>query len=948
MDKTLWSEDGIFVDKNGDGVLDGVSLFIDLPEGLLPIGLIDFCARVGFETTALSFSFFEKNNQQVTMQFVQSSNETAATYTDGKLILTYRNEGELTQLLRSITFGDVKKTTAEANRFYSEVKSLSEIWSFSGFGTQIEASPTRILSLNITVEDAMLTTALLKELCYFAARSALYCTEIDFPVTQNNDAKISFAIVQAEQTELTLQRENAICLAGTKDNLPAALHSFVRSTHWSEGGTIGNWEQQQLLASKNEAELLFEQTWTDDSEVDRVFDCLQASSNLDDAIIEIYLSEPVNRRKELSAEWQKVFPQVQSIVVRSAFKTGFHWIKEELLHDLHEDVEKVVISVKEDVNEHALELPIRWIQEMYPIDRYIEEMTTIHSEDVTFILEGNQEPTYEVFGELRNGKKKRIGVLNVPVSRMPYVDERHAVYPSTSAVQIFQNGTLVEEQIIETDRAQFYRYYMAQILPELREAISEYNDGQGHTRPLFDRIEIDVWMSEEEAKLPVDEERISSLEALHEDLYFNTLDYFAQMGEDLEGKPFNAPGGVHPFMHVRIGEKPKARFRVYQWNDQETEKITTVKITFQQDGTLEYAYMNQGKQQIISSIECFKLPENHLHPSVSKWMKNNESYRIVYPDHSYRQHAIPVIECFAPTGERFNSALKMTLLKKTVFIEAGHHSNEVSSTPAIVELLEKSHQLLVKMNIVVIPLANPDGYELLQKLTVEHPEWKHHAARYNAVGLEFAHVRFQETVFREANVYSEILRKWAPDIIVDNHGIPSHEWVQPFAGYNSPPRFPVSYFLPSAKIYGIGRASFEVNRALHEENLEKIVQEVSSAISDTDIACENDYWKRRFVKYGQQWLPEVFPIEEAPGIHFYRQTTVTPTYSSVGILRYPEWVAADIITEAADEVVYEEALDTCIEAQTLFNRAILNLLYRAKSVPNREGAKMIRHRPIHL
>jgi hypothetical protein len=31
------------------------------------------------------------------------------------------------------------------------------------------------------------------------------------------------------------------------------------------------------------------------------------------------------------------------------------------------------------------------------------------------------------------------------------------------------------------------------------------------------------------------------------------------------------------------------------------------------------------------------------------------------------------------------------------------------------------------------------------------------------------------------------------DAMVDNHGVPSHEWCQPFAGYNSPPRFQVSY-----------------------------------------------------------------------------------------------------------------------------------------------------------
>ncbi|MDV2687665.1 hypothetical protein RYX56_25280, partial [Alkalihalophilus lindianensis] len=78
-------------------------------------------------------------------------------------------------------------------------------------------------------------------------------------------------------------------------------------------------------------------------------------------------------------------------------------------------------------------------------------------------------------------------------------------------------------------------FYIEEVLSKLRQEVADYHPGQGYSRPLFDRIEIDVWMSEEEKKWGVDEERISALEALHEDLYFNTLDYFEVMGEELEG-----------------------------------------------------------------------------------------------------------------------------------------------------------------------------------------------------------------------------------------------------------------------------------------------------------------------------------------------------------------------------------------------------------------------------
>ena len=83
----LWSLEGMLVDKNRDGVVDGISLFIDLPEGLLPEGLIDFCARAGFETTALSFAFFEEVGQKVTMSFEQSEETTTATFVGGETSL---------------------------------------------------------------------------------------------------------------------------------------------------------------------------------------------------------------------------------------------------------------------------------------------------------------------------------------------------------------------------------------------------------------------------------------------------------------------------------------------------------------------------------------------------------------------------------------------------------------------------------------------------------------------------------------------------------------------------------------------------------------------------------------------------------------------------------------------------------------------------------------------
>lgn len=81
-------------------------------------------------------------------------------------------------------------------------------------------------------------------------------------------------------------------------------------------------------------------------------------------------------------------------------------------------------------------------------------------------------------------------------------------------------------------------------------------------------------------------------------------------------------------------------------------------------------------------------------------------------------------EVTEPITSEYFSGLKKSNEKHTIIFEAGHHPNEVSSTPAILELMEdiilQQPELLKKINFIVIPLANPDGYEIMKMLTKEH------------------------------------------------------------------------------------------------------------------------------------------------------------------------------------------------------------------------------------
>lgn len=238
----------------------------------------------------------------------------------------------------------------------------------------------------------------------------------------------------------------------------------------------------------------------------------------------------------------------------------------------------------------------------------------------------------------------------------------------------------------------------------------------------------------------------------------------------------------------------------------------------------------------------------------------------------------------------------------------------------MLDSLDKEHPDLLKhLNLVVIPRANPDGTALQQRMAEDNPEWKLHAARYNAVGLEFSHVRYKDSVFGEANVLPKIMDRWAPDILIDNHGIPSHEWTQPFAGYHIPPRFNMSFWIPSAMLYGIARQLDKEKYPQHTEILNQITQSIQAKVSGTKIHELNQYWLDRYKKYGHQFMPELFPIELVEEFIFYHWNTKVHPDSVNGIERFPEWVSAELISEAADETVYGETLEICKDGQQLFD-----------------------------
>jgi hypothetical protein len=307
-------------------------------------------------------------------------------------------------------------------------------------------------------------------------------------------------------------------------------------------------------------------------------------------------------------------------------------------------------------------------------------------------------------------------------------------------------------------------------------------------------------------------------------------------------------------------------------------------------------------------------------------------------DWSYQGRPIPALSLAAPVGGRLHSSLKASILKPTHLIVARHHANEISSTNAAFKLASlcvsdpEWRHYLDRVNVVILPYENPDGAALHAMLS-SFPEartWKHHPARYNALGFEFSEDAFnRNTRFGESRVRTALWRRWLPDVVVDNHGVPSHEWVQPFAGYGSPPRFPVSYWIVQALLYGI--ASYAEESAAQREAVEALRDAVSAKVRDTDVGVWNQLYGESYRFWGQSRLPERFPGRFHDDMLWHIRHAPADPGGRGYQMRYPQTTILNWVTEVNDETAEGEHLDRVARAHLLANQATLELLYDASS-----------------
>ncbi len=763
--------------------------------------------------------------------------------------------------------------------------------------------------------------------------------------------------------------------------------------------------------------------------------------------------------KEITGRLLKMGIREPRVTVLCSYKQGFSWISETEVPKLKEyrDLKTVEIYFRpflqpgvtewkdedgavpsysniEKDPERWYDMPIRYLQELYPIEDVITAETGIDADQVIFkMYEGEEDLTYELRALGEEGRELYRSSYKAAYTERSYIDaypDLGKVHPATGYLRLFENGEKILDERIESDVEKIWEIYQTKVLPDIRRYVDAKTTGKDlvQAQPFFEKLQLDILVSEPDEHLNSREDLLSSLDGLHEDIYFVGTDYFKNYGMEKAGQVTDAPGLILPKIRKHDG-KPQMKVTLYAqrapepvlelpdgtiirpeipkedmniWMKCIREEGNGKTVVLRVEGAPEKAVeayvslLDEGKLALAGKLEgvtkiIFETPERDYGAKVLQGTRQQEQsldiceidlseksvigydgyIRIieqlkkvpelsVYPTAvSYKGRHIYAVE-IRPHLSGYISRTKRITAHPSQIIDSRHHANEVSSTNSAFMLIkriltdEKFEELPDRMNLVILPMENVDGAAIHYELQKENPNWKLHVARFNAVGKEFYYDLFEtETIHTEAEAMRRLFMTFLPDVLIDNHGVPSHEWEQQFSGYTSPAY--KGFWLPRSLLYGyfyhITGEAYRSNYVLNKK-MEDVIADAFMA--DEEITRENKMWAEQFEKYAHAWLPKMFPADYYKNmINYWIPHEYDPTHRYPSI-RYPWILSLDYVSEVADETAQGDYLYSCARAHMVHDVAILEKIMQASCVYKQEWemqegyikAALTRKRPI--
>jgi hypothetical protein len=288
--------------------------------------------------------------------------------------------------------------------------------------------------------------------------------------------------------------------------------------------------------------------------------------------VQARLSEPPELRRQIEQQARAELikagadDKATTVTVLSAYKQGYSWLYETVRPALSgKSVDAITIRFAEigpppGWKQQGMFAPTRWLLELYPIDEILASELKIDLKNIKFEMMPIGSPAYEVVATAGGAQVLRQTFEPAVVER-PFFDrfpDYERVRVTTGWINATVAGRPAIDERIATDPERFWDHFQSKTLPALYDHVMALGKGKPRAEdaPFFGELTVDLTLSEPEYRLPVDQEQISTLEAVHEEIYFNTLHFFDVMGRFTRGAGLAYPGRVIPVMHPKSDGKP--------------------------------------------------------------------------------------------------------------------------------------------------------------------------------------------------------------------------------------------------------------------------------------------------------------------------------------------------------------------------------------------------------
>jgi hypothetical protein len=765
------------------------------------------------------------------------------------------------------------------------------------------------------------------------------------------------------------------------------------------------------------ARTLFDDSFSMDWEVDRAREAFSGEvlprvRSGSEVRLEVRLSEPREVRDALRTEWFAALSRhgaresAIDIRVLSAHKQGYGWI-DEILKPRMASARKVEIHLRKAPASPgpSIESPNRWLQELYPIDEVLARDLGIGPDDTAFVWAAAG-PTYRVVA--RDGS----GTLCLDESFDPAFVERPLfdVFPGYATARVATGWIRAEvdrrrvvDRRIRSDPETFWDSFQSRGLEPLRTHLREVALERPGSIPRFTSFEIELEMSEPDLAIGIDQERISTLEALHEDIYFNTL-LFIDLVDEESGEPKPACAGriIPRIQPSREGSLPRARIRLVgpgpdsvsprvsgppararirgadlraegggvgllaridpgpdtdAWKDAPTYRgVDRIEISLPRPGTPDRQIVslagNAGPAHDFPRLE----PKAGETGPIVAWdtaldsqaaersMSRLAALAAVRPfraGSSFLGTTIWALDVTAPLAGRYISQPALSTEKPVLFLMGRQHGNEVSSTTHILRLVEElaapdPERLLDRVSLVVLPITNPDGADLASELARLTPDFMLHAGYYGCLGVDVVDDQWSDApIYPESRIRRDLWEMWIPDVVLDPHGYPSHEWVQLFGGYSgwfrSRDLVRREWWIPRGAFLGSFGPLGDKRFPLHDLAAEIFSDAITRALART-LPDLNAAMYRRYLKYVAPYEPSsacvrlnLVPVYERP------PGAGAPERDRSFRSRRPEVTVFEAVIELPDETARGPALEALTRAGVEASLACLRLMAQSEN-----------------